>query len=55
MRSFKISIAIASGVLALSAGVAFADDLHNLVPSPTLIPEHDWGSVIRGRFHVISC
>lgn len=38
MRSFKISIAIASGVLMLSAGVAFADDLHNLVPSPNLNP-----------------
>lgn len=38
MRSFKISIAIASCVLTLSAGVALADDLHNLVPSPNLNP-----------------
>lgn len=38
MKSFKVSIAIASGVLTLSAGVAFADDLHNLVPSPNLNP-----------------
>lgn len=38
MKSFMISTAIAAGVLALSAGVAFADDLHNLVPSPNLNP-----------------
>jgi hypothetical protein len=38
MRSFKVSIAIASGVLMLSAGVAFADNLHELVPSPNLNP-----------------
>jgi len=38
MRSFKVSIAIASCVMTLSAGVACADDLHNLVPSPNLNP-----------------
>jgi hypothetical protein len=38
MRTFKVSIAIASCVLTLSAGVAFADDLHKLVPSPNLNP-----------------
>lgn len=38
MRSSKVSIAIASCVLTLSAGVAFADDLHNLVPSPNPNP-----------------
>jgi hypothetical protein len=38
MTSFKVSIAIASSVLTLSAGVAFADDLHNMVPSPNLNP-----------------
>jgi len=38
MRSFKVSIAIASCVMTLSAGVAFADDLHNLVPNPNLNP-----------------
>src|SRR5690242_3161957 len=38
MKSFKISIAIAAGALALSAGVAFANDLHNLVPNPNLNP-----------------
>src|SRR5260370_34595572 len=40
MRSFKVSIAIAiaSCVVALSAGVPFADDLHNLVPNPNLNP-----------------
>jgi hypothetical protein len=38
MRSFRISIAVATGALALSAGVAFADNLHNLVPSPNLNP-----------------
>ena len=38
MTSFKVSIAIASCVLTLSAGVTFADDLHNLVPSPNLNP-----------------
>jgi len=37
MRSFKISIA-AAGALAFSAGAAFADNLHNLVPSPNLNP-----------------
>ena len=31
MRSFKISIAIASCTLMLSVGVAFADDLHNIM------------------------
>lgn len=35
MRS---SIAIGCCVLMLSVGVAFADDLHNLVPSPNLNP-----------------
>jgi len=39
MRSSKVSIAIASCVLALSAGVAFATDLHKLVPSPNANPE----------------
>jgi hypothetical protein len=34
MKSFRISIAIAAGMLALSTGAAFADNLHNLVPSP---------------------
>ena len=38
MMGFKVSIAIASCVLTLSAGVASADDLHNLVPSPNLNP-----------------
>ncbi len=38
MRSFTVSIAIASCVLTLSTGAAFADDLHNLVPSPNLNP-----------------
>lgn len=38
MERFKISVAIAAGVLALSASVAFADDLHNLIPSPNLNP-----------------
>jgi hypothetical protein len=36
MRSFKVSTAIASCVLAFSAGGAFADDLHKLPnPPPT--------------------
>lgn|SRR5690242_1688469 len=38
MKSFKSSISIAAGVLALSAGMAFADNLHNLVPDPNLNP-----------------
>ena len=38
MRSFKVYIAIAASVMTLSAGVAFADDLHNLVPNPNLNP-----------------
>src|SRR5215470_7886029 len=38
MKSSKISIAVAAGILALSAGVAFADNLHNLVPDPNLNP-----------------
>jgi hypothetical protein len=38
MRSFKVSIAIASSVLTLSAGVAFADDLHIMIPSPNPNP-----------------
>jgi hypothetical protein len=38
MRSFKVSIAIASCVLTLSPGVAFATDLHKLVPSPNPNP-----------------
>jgi len=38
MRSFKVAIAIASCALTLSAGVAFADDLHNLIPNPNLNP-----------------
>jgi hypothetical protein len=41
MRSFKGSIAVASSVLTLSAGVAFADDLHifaNMLPSPNPNP-----------------
>lgn len=38
MRSFRVSIAIASCVMTLSAGAAFADNLHNLVPSPNPNP-----------------
>ena len=38
MRSFQGSIAIASCVLTLSAGVAFADNLHTLIPSPNANP-----------------
>ena len=38
MRSFKVSIAIASCVLTLSTGAAFADNLHKLVPSPNANP-----------------
>lgn len=38
MRSLTISIAVAAGALAFSAGAAFADNLHNLVPSPNLNP-----------------
>ncbi len=38
MKSFKISIAIAAGVLALTAGAAFANNLHLLVPSPNANP-----------------
>lgn len=38
MKSFKISIAIAAGILALSAGVAYADNLHPLVPDPNSNP-----------------
>ena len=38
MRSLKVSIAIATCVLTLSAGVAFADDLHNMIPSPNANP-----------------
>jgi hypothetical protein len=33
MTSFKASIAMASCVLTLSAGVAFATDLHNFAPT----------------------
>lgn len=38
MRSLRVSIATASCVLTLSAGVALADDLHKLVPSPNPNP-----------------
>lgn len=38
MRNFKVSIAITSCVLALMPGVAFADNLHTLIPSPNLNP-----------------
>lgn len=38
MRNLKISVAVVSGILTLSAGVAFADDLHKLVPSNNLNP-----------------
>lgn len=38
MRSLKGSIAIASCVLMLAPGVTFANDLHNLIPSPNLNP-----------------
>lgn len=38
MRSLKVSIAITSCALTLLSGVAFADNLHNLVPSPNANP-----------------
>lgn len=38
MRSLKRSVAITSCVLTLLSGVAFANDLHNLVPSPNQNP-----------------
>ena len=38
MRSFKVPIAITSCVLTLLPGAAFADNLHNLIPSPNLNP-----------------
>ena len=38
MRSLRVSIAIASCIIALTAGMAFADNLHNLVPNPNLNP-----------------
>ena len=38
MGSFRVSIAIASCIIALTAGMAFADNLHNLVPNPNLNP-----------------
>jgi len=38
MRSFKVSVAFASCVLTLLSGVAFADNLHPLVPTPNLNP-----------------
>lgn len=38
MRSLNASIAITSCVLTLLAGGAFADNLHNLVPSPNQNP-----------------
>jgi hypothetical protein len=38
MRSLTVSIAIASCALTLGAGVAFAEDLHGMVPSPNLNP-----------------
>jgi len=38
MRNFKGSIAITCCVLMLLPGVAFATDLHNLVPSPNNNP-----------------
>jgi hypothetical protein len=38
MMSFKVSIAITSCVLTLLPGVAFATDLHPLVPNPNLNP-----------------
>jgi hypothetical protein len=37
MRSFQVSIATASCTLMLSAGVAFADDLHNIVTPPGFV------------------
>jgi hypothetical protein len=38
MRGLQVSIAIASCVLTLSAGVAFADNLHLLIPSDNQNP-----------------
>jgi len=38
MRSFKVSVAIASCVLTLSTGVTLANDLHKMVPSPNPNP-----------------
>jgi hypothetical protein len=38
MRSLKLPIAIAACALTLSAGMAFADNLHNLVPADNLNP-----------------
>jgi len=38
MRSFQVSIATASCTLMLSAGVAFADDLHNIMTPPGFVP-----------------
>lgn len=38
MRSFKRSIAITSCILTLLPSVVFADDLHNLIPSPNQNP-----------------
>lgn len=38
MRSFKMSVAIASAALTLSAGMAYADNLHLLVPTPNANP-----------------
>ncbi|HWU54549.1 MAG TPA: hypothetical protein VN175_03545 [Rhizomicrobium sp.] len=38
MRTFKVSIALTSGALTLLSGIAFADDLHKLIPNPNLNP-----------------
>ena len=38
MRSFQVSIATASCTLMLSAGVAFANDLHKIVTPPGQMP-----------------
>lgn len=38
MRNFKASIAITFCLLTLPPGAAFADNLHNLVPSPNANP-----------------
>src|SRR6516225_11133325 len=38
MRNFRVSIATTSGALMLLSGMAFADDLHNLIPPNNLNP-----------------
>lgn len=38
MRSFKASLAITSCLLTLVPGMAFATDLHNMIPSPNANP-----------------